>query len=322
MVELAASVKKINEGKKQIKMRLLRNICILVAVAAIAFTAAYVNSYKIEPVVEEEPAAQTASEIILVTPSPTVEATTASETSGTVKTGEEYYRQGLVHMKHNRYWSAISAFEEAKKLGYEVKKSDSQIKAARKSLEVQKLNSKAMELYEQKDYEKAINAFAQLAGADAASKGLAQYSDSFFKLAEEHNLTGVEYHNQGKLELSLKEFEAALGMLNRMKAEVQNYDQQKFNDRYVIYTKNKTSLLEKKQKIDDSIKLADQCNRAGVQYFSEGELDKAKHEFEKALEYLGKIRQLTPEYQESGYTSLLMLCQENLKSIEAKLKSE
>lgn len=320
MVELAASVDKINNDRKLIKKRFVRNAGILTAVVVLAFIAAFISAYEVEPIVEE-PAGESASGTIQASPSPTIDSIPDSEHTG-VKSGEEYYKEGLTHMTNNRYESAVSAFEEAKRLGYDSKKAESQIWAARKRIEVQKLKSKAMRYYEQQEYEKAILAFSELAKADAVYKSLAQYSDSFFKLAEEHNLSGVQYYNEGNLEQSEKEFETALGVLERMRKDLKKYDQERFNDRYGIYSGNKSNLLEKMQKIDEYIKLADECNREGVQYFKEGSLNRAKLEFEYAVNHLEKIRLLVPAYQENRYTSLLKICENNLKNIGSRLLSD
>ncbi|HWR61407.1 MAG TPA: protein kinase [Clostridia bacterium] len=322
VVELAASIDKMDNERRKKDMRFIRNACIAAAIAILAFTAAFFNAYKTEQAAEEGPVAEAASiPVKAAGPSPTVEATPVPEPAA-VKSGEDHYNEGIKHMKYSRFRQAISAFEEAKKLGYDTRKSDSQIRTARKKLELQKLNSEAMKLYEQKDYENAITAFESLARADAAAGSLAQYSDSFFRLAEEHNLSGVEYHNQGKLEQSVKEFDAALGVLDRMKKEEVKYEQARYNRQYELYDRNRDSLLEKMGRIDEYIRLADEGNRAGVQYFSEGSLDRAKEEFEKALVCLGKIKQLVPKYQESRYESLVKICGDNLNSIEEKLAPE
>jgi len=293
VVELAASIDKMDNERRKKDMRFIRNVCIAAAIAVMAFTAAFLNAYEAGQSAEEEPADKAASiSVQAVEPSPTVETTPTLEPVA------------------------------AKRLGYDAGKSDSQIRTARKKLELQKLNSEAMKLYEQGDYENAITAFGSLARADAAAGSLPQYSDCFFRLAEKHNLSGVEYHNQGKLEQSVKEFDEALAVLDRLKKEAVKYDQVRYNKQYGIYDGNKSSLLEKMGRIDEYIKLADECNRAGVKHFSEGSLDAAKEKFEKALEYLGKISQLAPQYKESRYKSLVKICGDNLSSIEEKLEPE
>lgn len=321
VAELAASADKKDKERRIEDMRFVRNVCIMLAIATLAFASAFFVAYKTEPIAEEPEVKASAIPITAVSPSPTAVAE-PDPTAAAAKSGEEYYNDGMRHMKHERFWQAISAFEEAKKLGYDNKKIDSQIRSARKRLELQKLSSNAMKLYEQKEYEKAIAAFAELSKADTTVNSLPQYSDSFFNLAEKHNLSGVEYHNQGKLKQSLEEFDAALGIMDRMKQENIKLDQSRFNKQYGIYDMNRNSLLEKLGKIEEYIRSADEHNRAGVQFFSEGSLDKAKVEFEKALEQLERIRLLSPKYQESQYTKLTKLCGENLIIIQEKLGSE
>jgi serine/threonine protein kinase len=323
VVELAASVDKINNNHKLKKKRFLRNIGICSAVVILAFTAAFISAYDVEPATEL-PAAESAAGTIQITPSPINETTPTLTLTPTpvptgIKSAEDHYKEGMTHMRNNRYWMAISAFEEAKKLGYEVEKSESQIRAAKKRIEVQKLNSKAINYYEQHEYEMAISVFSELAKADVSYKNSTQYSDSFFKLAEEHNLLGVKYFNEGKPEQSEKEFETALGVLERLKRDLIKYDQQKYNEEYGIYNGNKSNMLDKIQKIDEYIKLADEFNREGVKYVTEGTLYSAKYEVENALKELGKIKLLVPEYKESRYIALKKICEDNLRSIESKL---
>jgi|GEM_PF-973737 len=319
--DLAVQAQKKDKERRIEDMRYIRNVCIVMTIAALAFAAAFFTAYKTEPAAKEPEAKAASIPLKAVTPSPAAEAE-PSPAAATEKNGEEYYNDGMRHMKYERYWQAIAAFEEAKKLGYDSKKADSQIRSARKRLELKKLNSNAMKLYEQKDYEKAIVAFAELSKADSSAKSLPQYSDSFFSLAEKHNLSGVEYHNQGKLKQSLQEFEAALGMLDRMKKEIEKPDQSRFSRQYGIYEMNRSSLREKLEKIDECIRSADEYNRTGVKLFNEGSLEKAKDEFEKALEQLERIRQLAPKYQEDQYAKLMKLCSANLISIEEKLAAK
>lgn len=321
VAELAASADKKDKKRRIEDMRFVRNVCIMIAIAALAFAAAFFAAYKTEPIAEEPKTKASSIPIKAVSPSPTVEAEPVP-TAAAAKSGEEYYNDGMRHMRHERFWQAIAAFEEAKKSGYDSKLADSQIRSAKKKLELQKLNSSAMKLYEQKEYEKAITAFAELSKADTSANSLPQYSDSFFNLAEKHNLSGVEYHDQGKLKQSLEEFDAALGIMDRMKKEIVKPDQSRFNKQYGIYEMNRSSLLEKLAKIEEYIRSADEHNRSGVQFFSEGSLDKAKDELEKALEQLDRIKLLSPNYQEAQYSKLRKLCGENLIRIEEKLASK
>lgn len=321
VAELAASADKKDMERRIEDMRYVRNVCIVMAIAALAFASAFFVAYKSEPIAEEPKVKASAIPIKAASPAPKTEAEPVP-TAAATKSGEEYYNDGMRHMKHERFWQAISAFEEAKKLGCDNKKTDSQIRSAKKRLELQKLYTNAMKLYEKKEYEKAITAFAELSNVDASANSLPQYSDSFFSLAEKRNLSGVEYHNQGKLTQSLQEFDAALGIMDRMKKEIVKQDQSRFERQYGIYKMNRSNLLDKLENIDEYIRAADEHNRAGVQFFSEGSLDKAKGEIEKALEQLERIRQLSPKYQDGQYSKLMKLCGENLITIEEKLASE
>lgn len=317
VVELAASVDKINNESKLIKKRIVRNAAIWTAVMVLAFTVAFLMAYEFEPAVEES-VPETAFEMIQAEPSPTIDMTPSPESDG-VKSGEEYYQDGLRHMKNGRYGLAVTAFEEAKNLGYDSKTVESQIRTTGKKLEAQKLSRTAMKYYEQHEYERAISVFAELAEADDAYKSSAQYSDAFFKLSEEHNLLGMQFYNEGKPEQSLKEFDTALEVLERMKKSLIKYDKERCTERYGIYSGNKSNLSEKIKKIDEYIRLADEKNREGVKYFTEGSLSRARLEFENALIYLEKIRLLVPKYQNGRYTELMKICEANLKSIESKL---
>ena len=317
VVELAASVDKIDNERKLIKKKLIRNAGIWTAVVVLAFAIAFINAYEVEPATEE-PVAKAAIEIAQISPSPTI-ASTLTPAPAVEKSGEEYYMEGLSHMKNNRNELALSDFEKAKKLGYDSGKANSQIRTIRKRIEIQKLNKKAVGYYEQHDYEKAIAAYAELVKVDADYSSSAQYEDSFFRLAEEHNSVGMKYFNEGKPEQSAKEFDAALGVLEMMKKDLREYDQERYKKWNSIYTGNKSSMLEKIQKIDEYIKLANECNAAGVKYYDEGNYKKAKVEFENAIKQLEEIKLLVPKYSANGYAGFIQIYEGNLKRTEAKM---
>ena len=288
------------------------------SIMLIAFTAAYYKAYDVAPV-EEEPVARA---IIRLTPAaeptPTPESTPTSAPV-LVRTGEDYYKEGIDFMRDNRYESAIIAFKESKRLGYDPSKADSMISSAGKKAEAQKLASKAREYYSRKDYEKAITVYKQLAKIDASYKSSDAFSNSYFKLAEKHNILGVQHFNEGRPEKSVKEFESALEQLEGLKDNVVNYDQALYNKRFDTYSSNKERMQEKAQKVQEYLAAADESNKAGVMYFTEDDLYAAKDEFENAINLLEKISLLVPGYSDSKYAELMKICSENLESIEMKL---
>ncbi len=317
VVELASSVDRMDSARKQMKRKLIRNAGIWISMMVLAFAVAFIYTYEAQPDTGE-PISETAKETVLPSTSPTLAEIRAPEPT-VAKSGEEYFQEGLRYMKAKRYESALSAFNEAKRLGYESRKADSQIRAAQKQVEVQELYNKASNYYEQQDYEKAINVFEELAKADAAYTNSDKYADSFFKLAEKHNALGMRYYNEGKMENSVDEFDTALELLEKLKKSVSKYNVERYAERNGIYAGNKSSVQEKIQKIEACLKLADEYNKAGVNYFSQGFYYQAKREFESALRQLAEIRLLVPKYTSNGYDGLMKLYEENLKRAEEKL---
>ncbi|MHB1394206.1 MAG: type 2 periplasmic-binding domain-containing protein, partial [Clostridia bacterium] len=166
---------------------------------------------------------------------------------------------------------------------------------------------------------KAIAAFTELTRIDAAYIKAAQYEDSFLQLAREYNLAGVRQYSEGKLEQAGKEFDKALNELESMKACISNYDQKQYFQFKTVYMENKNRMLEKVDKIEEYLKLADECNKIGVEYFNQGSFGKAKLEFENAVKYLKDIRILVPNYSAIGYYGLMQIYEGNLKRTENKL---
>lgn len=306
------------EFEVRVMKKAIKYTGIYFSIMLIAFTVAYYKAYEIVPV-EEEPVAKA---IIRLTPAaeptPTVKSTPSPEPV-LVKTGEDFYKEGMAFMRNNRYESAIISFKEAKRLGYDPIKADNMISSAGKKSEAQKLASKARQYYSKKDYEKAITVYEQLAKIDASYKSSDEYSASYFKLAEKHNALGVKYFNEGRPEQSVKEFEAALEMLEGLKGNVLKYDQAMYGKSYDTYSSNRDLMQEKAQKLKEYLAAADESNKAGVQYFTEDDLYSAKDEFERAISLLEKIRLMVPGYNDSKYTELKKISNENLESIEAKL---
>lgn len=306
------------EFEVRVMKKAIKYAGIYFSIMLIAFIAAYYRAYEITPV-EEEPVARA---IIRLTPaaepSPTVKSTPTPEPI-LVKTGEDYYKEGMAFMRNNRYESAITAFREAKRLGYDPAKADSMISSAGKKAEAQRLASKARLYYSKKEYKSAISIYKQLAEIDAAYKSSDEYSNSYFRLAERHNALGVQYFNEGKPEQSVKEFEAALQLLQDLKDNVIKYDQAAYAKNYDTYSSNKNMMQEKAQKVKEYLAAADESNKAGVQYFTEDDLYGAKDEFERAISLLEKIKLMVPGYNDSKYAGLMKICSENLESIEAKL---
>lgn len=321
IVETAASIDKRGNTRKGAGKRLALTIVVCAALMILAFILGYSMNYYYAPV-PEEPIAKKAdadkAEETNAVQTPTTAATPTPEPEKE-KTGEEYYKEGLAHMESNRNELAIAAFQEAKKLGYDSTKADSRINMIRKRIEVQQLSKKAADYYELHEYEKAIETYAALAKTDASYKSSNQYADSYFKLAEEHNSLGMEYFSEGKLEQSLKEFDVALSVLEKMKKNLKGYDTERYARWNSIYDGNKSSMQEKIQKISDHMKLADECNRAGVQYFNEGYWKKAKTEFERALEHLEEVRRISPKYSANGYEGMIKIYEGNLKRANSKM---
>ncbi|MHB1394352.1 MAG: protein kinase domain-containing protein, partial [Clostridia bacterium] len=222
VVELAASVDKTTNAGKLKKNKLIRTVGIWVSLMVMAFAFAFICTYEVEPI-DKEPIAETAAEATQVSPSPTILSAITPEPTIS-KSGEEYWSEAMLYKKNKKYESALAAFGEAKRLGYDSIKVNIQVGAIKKEMEVQKLYKKATAYYEQHDYEKAIAAFTELTRIDAAYIKAAQYEDSFLQLAREYNLAGVRQYNEGKLEQAGKEFDKALNELESMKACISNYD--------------------------------------------------------------------------------------------------
>ncbi|HYF84517.1 MAG TPA: protein kinase [Clostridia bacterium] len=314
VVELVASIDKMNNAKKRARKRFIVSVATGIIAMTLAFTLAFINAYEFKPPIKE-----TATDIIKITPLPTTTTTTTPALAPQPvmgKSGEEYFKMGLGYMKSKQYGLALSAFEESKRLGYESGKVDSQIKTVRNYLKVQKLYKEATDYYVRNDYERAITAFAELAKIDAGYSSSAQYADSFFQLAGKHNLLGVQYFNEGKLEQGENEFDKALNKLESMKACISNYDQEQYSKLKTAYLGNKNRILEKAEKVYECFKLADECNKTGVNYFSQGKYDKAKLEFEKAVKYMDEIRLLVPKYSANGYDGLVQIYEGNLRRTE------
>lgn len=313
VVELVSSIDKINNEKRLASKKFMRSLALWASLMAAAFILAFISSYEIAPLVEEK-----ADIAVKAAPSPT-EAPVMTPSPATVISGEQYYLEGLELMKNKRYTVALPVFEEAKRLGYDKAKVDSQIRAIKKHTDVKIIYEKAAGYYERKDYEKAITAFAELSGIDTSYSASGQYAESFFQLAAKHNSLGMQYFNEGKLELSVKEFEAALELLDNMKNNVKGYDADKYSSQYGIYSQNKGRLLEKVQRVEERFKLADSCNKAGVSYFSKSMYSSARLEFEKALKHMEEIRLLVPNYSSDSYDGLLQIYKGNLGRTEEKL---
>nr|HPL53114.1 hypothetical protein [Bacillota bacterium] len=190
-------------------------------------------------------------------------------------------------------------------------------KATKRKKELEKLSKEAMENYRQHEYEKAIKVYSELIKADASYNN-AEYADSFLQLAAGHNLAGVKEYSKGRFEQAAKEFEKAMGWLDTMKKSTGNYDEQRCSGLKAIYEENKNRTFEKKEKIDEFLKLAAECNAAGVKLYNEGYFGKSKQEFEKALSYLGEIRILVPEYSANGYEGLIEIYKGNLSRAEKR----
>lgn len=321
VVELVASIGKLKSAKRLARKKALRNFSICAVVMAAAFGLAFLNAYEVMP-----PSMDTPTVIIKATPSPTAASTVpptaalaATPLPMAEKTGEEYYREGLAFMRKKRYGSALAAFEEARKLGYDYSKVSAQIRAIRKNTEVKKLAEQATAYYKQQAYEKAIAAFGELAKIDAAYGSSEQYADSYFQLAARHNSLGMQYFNEGRPEQSVRAFEAALGTLGSMSNSLKSHDFERYLKWQGIYTENKSRLQEKMKEIQEHFKLAAASNKAGVDFFTKGYYDKAKQEFEKALKHMEDIRLLVPKYSSDGYEGLRQIYEDNLSRTEKKL---
>lgn len=282
VVELASSVEKMDNARKLSKRRFIRNAGIWTAIMVSAFAIAFVCSYEVDPDIVE-PVSKAPIVTSQPSPSPTITAAPTME-------------------------PAVTKPKEIK----------NQNQASKKQTEEQKLYNNAVEHYEKHEYEKAIAVFEELAKADAKYSVSEQYADSFFRLAEEYNALGMKYYIEGKLEKSAETFDAAIGMLERMKNDMCKYDTEVYEKRYNIYSGNKNSVLEKNQKINKFFKLADECNREGVKLYEEGSFDKAGQEFENALELLREIRLLVPNYSANGYDGIMKIYEGNLRRIEEK----
>lgn len=283
VVELVASVDKMHNTNKLKKKKLIRNIGIWTAIVILAFAFAFISAYEVEPAAEK-PAVEEVEE--------------ATQDSNSSK-------------------AALTLTPEPTMAKSE--EMNNQPKAEQKQTEVKRLYNKAVEYYKQQDYEKAIDAFAVLTKADAAYSSSAQYEDSYFQLAGKHNLLGMQYFNEGKLEQSVKEFDAAIELLEKMKKSLIKYDMERYSKWSSIYAGNKSSIIEKLQKIEEHFKLADDCNKKGVNHFNQGSYYRAKLEFENALEQLNEIRLLVPGYSSNGYDGLLQIYEGNLSRTELKL---
>ncbi len=315
VVELVASIDKMNNAKRLAKKKFIISAAIGIAVMTLAFAVAFINAYEVKPPIKETAAAAvkipplpTTTPSVTLTPHPTI-----------VKNGEEYFQKGLGYMKTKQYGLALSAFEEAKVLGHDNDTLDRQIKTVKKYITVQRLYKKAAAYYEQRDYERAIAAFAELTKIDAAYGSSAQYIDSFLQLAGKHNLLGMQYFNEGKLEQGEKEFDAALKGLESMNACVSKYDQEQYTRLKTIYLGNKNRMQEKAIQIDICFRQADECNKSGVNYYNQGSYHKAKLEFENAVKHLKEIRLLVPKYSSNGYEGLLQIYEGNLSRTDNKL---
>lgn len=293
VAELASSADKIENERRSSGRRFARNICIWAALMVLAFAFAFICAYEVEPD-NDEPVPKPPQVTVEITPAPV---TASTPTPEPIVTNETVTNETATKNK-------------------EVK---NKAKTAKKQDEMQMLHKKAEEHYERHEYEKAIAAFEELVRLDASYSNAAKYADSFFKLAEEHNALGMKYHDEGRLESSVEEFEAATEVLLKMKSIVDEYDQERYNKWNGISSGNRNSVLEKIMKIDDCFKLADEYNREGVKLYEEGSYERARLKIEKALEYLDKIRVIVPNYSSRGYEGIVKIYEGNLSRIEEKL---
>ncbi|MGE5678139.1 MAG: protein kinase domain-containing protein [Pseudomonadota bacterium] len=321
-LELSAAAEDKDKKAGQAKLRFLRNTAILTAIMVLSFMFAFINTNE----ALQEGGSNTAEDVaatIQVTPEPNLEKTLSPvpsispSTSGAVN-GEEYYREGQEHMENSRWEAAVQAFGEAKKLGYDQKLTDTGILAAKKKIEANKLKSNAEKYYRQKEYEKAISAYQGLSKVDPGYRLPTKYFEAYFLLAEEHNSLGMQYYKSGRPEQSASEFDAALAVLERLGEVKAGYDKKRFNERFGIYSQNKSNMLEKLRRIDESLSIAEGSNRKGVACFTGNSFDEAALEFENALKQMEEISILVPGYKESRYLELLKICKENLKKAEAR----
>lgn len=312
------------EEKHKPAIKKFRKMLVLAGGAAIILLGLFIAFLKSAEsrVISEE----AVSEVIEISPTPvpmdspgsvTPQSTSPSPTQPeTDERGEEYYRRGMTYLKSNQYEKAIKAFKEAKKYGYNKTKANKQIDLVERSMKIENLYSSATAYYEQKDYEKAAEAFAALIKIDASYSSALQYQDCFFEMARSHNRLGVKYFNEGKLEAALKEFEAALIDMESLKACGSSYSTGLFSKWIPVYEANRDEVLSRKKKIDEYLKSADEYNRAGVKYYNEKKYREAKKEFEAAVRSMQEIRNLVPEYSAGSYEGKLKIYSDNLKRTE------
>lgn len=141
----------------------------------------------------------------------------------------------------------------------------------------------------------------------------------FYQLAASHSSQGMQYYAEGRPELSLKEFQTALGALKDMKSSLKKYDIERFSKQENVYSENISRLQEKLQRIEECFKLAAERNKAGMEAYSAGSYYRAKQEFESALDYMKEIRLLVPKYSSNGYEGLQSIYEGNLSRTLEKL---
>ena len=280
--EIAATAGDSNNDTRAGRKKSVQTIAVGAALMIFAFILGYTLNYEPLPAAEE-PTAEKDIEIAHIAPEPEIAEAPTPE-------------------------PAIEIIKEANR---EISK------ATKRKKELEKLSKEAMENYRQHEYEKAIKVYSELIKADASYNN-AEYADSFLQLAAGHNLAGVKEYSKGRFEQAAKEFEKAMGWLDTMKKSTGNYDEQRCSGLKAIYEENKNRTFEKKEKIDEFLKLAAECNAAGVKLYNEGYFGKSKQEFEKALSYLGEIRILVPEYSANGYEGLIEIYKGNLSRAEKR----
>jgi len=245
---------------------------------------------------------------------------TVTETPKATGGGEEYYNKGIAYLKKKQYQSALKAFEAAKKSGFNRSKADKQISLVKSLIEIENLYKSAIEYYNRKEYQKAAEVFEELVKRDESYKEAPQYAECLFQIAGSHNLLGVQYYNEGRFEDALREFEAALEQLSRLKSGGLAYDGSAFAMWQRVYQDNKEETISKAAKIDECLRLAEESNKTGVQLFNEKKYILAKQQFEEAVEYMHEIRRLSPKYSAMGYEGLLKIYSDNLSRVEKELK--
>jgi len=271
VAEIAASINNTSGGSKR---RFFSAAAMIVAAMVLSFFIGYIMNYEALPVTEEQAYEETAetAEVIpapatatVLTPVPTEEAVKTESRIKTTKKrteAEKLKEKALEYYEKHEYGKAIEAFSGLIKVDASYRGSsqysDSFVQLAREHnlAGVKQYNEGRLE-QAIKEFENALNMLETMK-ANTSNYDTELYSslkelftgnkdrmlekaekiDACFKLANECNLAGVKYYNEGSFKKAKLEFENAIKHLSEIRLLVSKYSGNSYEGLMEIYKGN------------------------------------------------------------------------------------